>query len=239
MRKHTKDNVSRRFNAVVLLLAINLAGYSTAVNAASSAASVANHRGLVTAISADGSSRELVKGSEVFVGDTVSTETPPGSFALLRFRDQSTFAIGRNGKLKVGDFLYKQSAQTDKLAMRILKGPFRFISGLIAKRRPKSMEVMLSVATIGIRGTEVGGQVDDDSATVILMESENQNSKSAIEVSNPFGRVTIDQPGWGTDIPDASSPPSPPRRMRLRTIENLMRSLRSVGRISTPRPRVR
>ncbi|MCZ6802588.1 MAG: hypothetical protein O7D86_01265 [Proteobacteria bacterium] len=58
-----------------------------------------------------------------------------------------------------------------------------------------------------------------------------------IEVYNEFGSVIIDEAGYGTEIPDEFSPPSPPRRMRLRTITNLMRSLQSIQRINTPRPR--
>jgi len=246
-RRHQKSmrkegmvcNKTLHHASLALFLGIILAAYSTGAFAASLAASVKTLRGSATATSADGITRELQKGSEVFVGDTVVTGTRSGSFILLQFHDQSQFAIGRNGKLKVSDFIYQKSEQTDRIATRILKGAFRFVSGLIAKRKPRSMEVFLSVATIGIRGTEVGGEVNDESATVILLEPEKQNDGSVIEVSNSFGSVTIDQPGWGTDIPDANSPPSPPRRMRLRTIDNLTRSLRSIGRIFTPRPRIR
>jgi len=99
------------------------------------------------------------------------------------------------------------------------------------------MNVDTAVATIGIRGTNVIGKADATSATIILVESEDTSRKSAIEVSNSFGTVTIDEPGYGTEIPDQYSPPSPPRRMRLQTINNLMRSMQSIQRINMPRPR--
>jgi len=69
----------------------------------------------------------------------------------------------------------------------------------------------------------------------VLLEPEDED-RTAIEVSNAFGAVTIDEPGYGTEIPDAQSPPSPPRRMRLRAVDNLMRSLSTIQRIQLPRP---
>jgi len=128
-------------------------------------------------------------------------------------------------------FQYKQSIEEDSVTVEILKGTFRFVTGLIAKKKPEAMNVDTAVATIGIRGTNVIGKADATSATIILVESEDTSRKSAIEVSNSFGTVTIDEPGYGTEIPDQYSPPSPPRRMRLQTINNLMRSMQSIQRI--------
>jgi hypothetical protein len=53
-------------------------------------------------------------------------------------------------------------------------------------------------------------------------------------VENQFGSVVIDKPGYGTEIPDEKSPPSPVRRMQLRTIDNLLRVLRSPARTGGP-----
>src|SRR5258706_7406555 len=41
---------------------------------------------------------------------------------------------------------------------------------------------------------------------------------------------SIDKPGVGTEIPDEKSPPSPVKRMQLRTIDNLLRALQVVDR---------
>ena len=122
---------------------------------------------------------------------------------------------------------------------RIFKGGFRFVTGLIARSRPSSMQVRLPVATIGIRGTQVAGEADETSARVILLEPEDDPRRStAVEVANQFGSVVIDQPGFGTEIPDQFSPPSPVRRMQLRQIEDLLRAIRSSGmRMVPPRPR--
>ena len=75
--------------------------------------------------------------------------------------------------MKVSEFVYKEAAEDDRIATSVLKGVFRFVSGLIAKRRARSMEVSLPVVTIGIRGTNVGGEVDGERATVVLLEPES------------------------------------------------------------------
>ena len=106
------------------------------------------------------------------------------------------------------------------------------------------MQVSVLVATIGIRGTQVEGEVTerqekdgrtvDASAKVALLEPEGSDSGSAIIVENQFGSVVIDKPGYGTEIPDEKSPPSPVRRMQLRTIDNLLRVIRSPARTGGP-----
>jgi hypothetical protein len=217
--------------AAVLSLIVALPAH-----AAVSAGKVKSIRGSATATTRTAEPRELQKGAQVFAGEKIDTGSR--SFVLLEFADKTRFALGQNSTMEVNEFVYKGSAEEDTLATRVLKGAFRFVSGLISKRKPRSMAVRLGViATIGLRGTTVAGEVDGDTAQVVLMDPEDPDRPTAIEVFNDFGAVTIDEPGFGTDIPDANSPPSPPRRMKLRTIENLMRTLQSVGRVSVPRPR--
>jgi FecR protein len=180
--------------------------------------------------------RDLSKGDQIYESDLITTEAK--SSIKLQLNDESQFDLGPDAKLLASKFKYKKNSEEDSVAVKILKGSFRFVSGLIAKKKPEAMEVETSVATIGIRGTHVVGEADATSATIILMEPEDDSRKSAIVVSNNYGKVTIDEPGYGTEVPDEFSPPSPPRRMRLQTINNLMRSLQSTQRINLPRPRV-
>jgi len=163
--------------------------------------------------------------------------TKTRSFIKLQLKDDSRFELGPDAKLLASKFIYKKDNEEDSVTIKLLKGTFRFVTGLIAKKRPQSMTVDTTVATIGIRGTNVIGEVDSASATIILMKPEDASLKTAIVVSNSYGEVTIDEPGYGTEIPDEFSPPSPPRRMRLQTINNLMRSMQSIQRINLPRPR--
>lgn len=222
------SNLTKIFMLFVFLMS------QSAAWAASKAGEVKTLKGDVKA-TLDQETRTLSKGDDVFANDLISTES--GSLVEITFVDDSKFLVGPDSEMKVDKFSYNKPNTENKLSTRLLKGSFRFVTGLIARYKPDSMEVNTAVATIGIRGTTVAVVASANAATVVLEEPEDTTRKTAIEVSNEFGSVFIDEPGYGTEIPDEFSPPSPPQRMRLRTINNLMRSLQSVQRVNVPRPR--
>jgi hypothetical protein len=49
-------------------------------------------------------------------------------------------------------------------------------------------------------------QLKDDSRFELGLDA---SRKAVIDVSNSYGTATIDKPGYGTEIPDEFSPPSP------------------------------
>ena len=202
------------------------------VTAAERAAKVEHVKGFVQAIGLDQRSRRLARGDPVYTGDSVRT-SPRGRIRLL-FTDETRFELGGGTELIVDEYLFDSQGEASTFRTKLVKGAFRFLTGLIAKRQPKAVQVQLSVAAIGIRGTQVVGEVEETSARVILLEPEDQQRAAAIEVSNAFGSVIIDEPGFGTEIPDEHSPPSPPRRMRLQTINNLMRTFQQLQRMRLP-----
>ncbi|MFT5400228.1 MAG: hypothetical protein ACI8XW_003034 [Gammaproteobacteria bacterium] len=167
--------------------------------------------------------------------------TGRNSNLYMRFLDKTFFALGPDAKMDLEVFDESEDAD-DSFGASILKGAFRFISGILAKKKPKSVRVKVSVATIGVRGTDVAGEVferqekdgvvTEASAFVTLLEDE-EGKPTAIEVSNAFGSVVIDKPGYGTEIPDEHSPPGTVRRMQIRTINNLLRAIRNTTRSST------
>ncbi|TNF94294.1 MAG: hypothetical protein EP297_12155 [Gammaproteobacteria bacterium] len=216
------------------------------VQASTYAGTVGEVSGIAQATSKTGKIRFLKKGDDVSVGEELATKSR--SSLVLHFKDKSRFELGPESAMTVESYRTgDQKQSTEKKAVQreeasfvtsFSKGVFRFVSGLIAKRRPNAMRVRGPVATIGIRGTHVVGEFKAESATVILMEPEGEPRPTAIEVSNQFGSVTVDEPGYGTEVPDANSPPTPPRRMRANVIRNLTQSIRAVQRISVPRPRM-
>jgi FecR protein len=187
--------------------------------------------------------RKLAEGDSVHAGERIRTGA--GTVLQIEFTDKSRFVLGPNADFEVGRYSYAAGgADEDAFHSRILKGAFRFVSGLIARSQGKNMKVSVSVATIGIRGTQVEGEVTerqekdgqtvDASAKVALLEPEGSEPGSAIIVENQFGSVVIDKPGYGTEIPDEKSPPSPVQRMQLRTIDNVLRAIRSPARTGGP-----
>ncbi len=223
--------------AVVTLLTIFIAGvaFNTTNAEIRAVGQVAVMKGSAARYTPDGSAQALGRGDRVYEQDRI--ETGERSLISIRFDDNTRFNLGPKSIFKVNKVVSGDDGIFDT---EVIKGAFRFVTGLIAKRRPRAMRVKTGVvATIGIRGTTVGGEVEGDSAVVVLLESKETDGPSAIEVGNVHGKVVITKPGYGTRIPDANSPPSPPQRMRLRAIENLVRNITNIQRIAVPRPRIR
>ncbi len=192
--------------------------------------------GVAERLPAGGTGVVLKKGAPVYAQDRIVTAAR--SFIAVRFDDGTRFNLGPGSEFRIGEV---RSGADGVFSAEVLRGAFRFVTGLIARQRPRAMQVRTGVvATIGIRGTTVGGEVVGESVTIVLLENEDGEPKaSAIEVGNDHGTVLIDQQGYGTTVPDANSPPTPPARMSLRAIENLVRNINSIQRISVPRPTFR
>lgn len=178
--------------------------------------------------------RKLATGDPVYAAERIRTGA--GTALQIEFTDKGRFTLGPNAEFEVSRYSHASGGE-EAFYSRVLKGAFRFVTGLIARKERQNLQVGVVVATIGIRGThfegevierqEKDGQTVDASARVVLLEPEGSDGGSAILVENRFGSVVIDQPGYGTEIPDEKSPPSPVRRMQLRTLDNLLRVIRS------------
>src|SRR5262245_40255230 len=180
--------------------------------------------------------RKLAVGDSVFAGERIRTGAQV--VLLIDFTDKSRLTLGPNTEFEVERFA------EEAFHSRVFKGAFRFVSGLLARQQPKNFLVNVPVATIGIRGTHFEGEVSerqekdgktvDASARIALLDPEGAGAPNAIVVQNKFGSVVVDKPGFGTEIPDEKSPPSPVQRMQLRTIDNVLRVLRTPGPTGGP-----
>ena len=112
--------------------------------------------GEVTALR-NGAKITLEAGDPVFEGDIIETETA-GS-AKLRFIDETVFSISEDARLALDKMVFDPETAEGETILSMLKGGFLFISGQIAKTDPSDMQVVTPVATIGIRGTIVTGNV--------------------------------------------------------------------------------
>lgn len=216
-----------------LLLACVLLACALPVSAVETAARVAELEGRAIALGMDGRTRILALDAAVHAGDTVATLGK--ARALLLFTDDSKMELGHDTRLRIDRYRFGSKPEESESATEIVKGLFRYVSGVIAKRRPRATLLRTAVATIGIRGTHVIGEVTETSATIGLLPPESGSAPSAIEVSNPHGSVTIDQPNYVTEIPDAHSPPSPPRPRDLRTMTRNLRAVQTMRRVIVPR----
>ena len=154
------------------------------------------------AVRADGTRVQLAKGDPVYQGDIIETGAD-GSAVRMIFADKTMFALGADARLALDELTFNPESLSGSAQFSVLKGVFIFSSGQIAKSDNTDMTVSTPVATIGIRGTEVAGRVDDQGGSQFTVID------GVIEVTTQAGSVTLDSQGETTRVTDSSMPPSP------------------------------
>ncbi|MCY6382873.1 FecR family protein [Hoeflea prorocentri] len=197
-----------RFRIFVALFFVAMA-CSLPAQAQQAAGQVERQKGTASR-SAANTTVDLAQGSQVFVGDEISTG--PGARLLIVFDDESKLTMGENARVTIDQFVYAPAGSSSQ-ALEIAVGVFRFVSGQISKASPSDVAISTSVATIGIRGTVfLGGEL-----TVGMPAGQShygfQINEGAIEVISPGGSVVLDEAGEGTFLPlNQVAAPTPVRQ---------------------------
>ncbi len=94
-------------------------------------------------------------------------ETGPSSATQIEFVDRTKLSVGPSSQVKLDEFVYSGGDKARKVAVELLKGGFRFVSGRSGQR---AYEIRTPHAVIGVRGTTIGFIVTEESTTVILKQ---------------------------------------------------------------------
>ena len=108
--------------------------------------------------------RSLGAGDAVSAADQVTTG--PASSASMVLRDGTTLVVGAGSRMELRNFAYDSTTQDGSLALSLVRGTLRMITGLIGKARPEAVALTTPTATVGIRGTDFIVQVDDAETAV-------------------------------------------------------------------------
>ncbi len=163
------------------------------------AGSVDSLKGIVTA-QRGGVEVELGAGDPIYEGDVIVTG---GDSAVgIVFADNSTMSMGGDARISIDEMVYDASAQSGSQLFDIVQGAFVFASGQIGHNNPEDVQVRTPVATIGIRGTKYGVNVDQEKgdATVTMFEG-------AVVVENSAGQVLLSSIGQSTIVTSAFTAP--------------------------------
>ena len=165
---------------------------------------------------ASGNERPLTGNRDpVYLNDTITTDA--AGRARIELLDNTVFTVGPAASLLVDEFVYDPSTHLGSMAVAVLQGVFRFVTGKIGKAKPENMKVKLPLATIGIFGTDVLGEVEPDRNTVVLKYGK-------ISIENKSGRAVIDRPDWVTVILRGEAP-TPPAAAPRATLDGMNRAL--------------
>ncbi|OVE74730.1 hypothetical protein BVX97_06400 [bacterium E08(2017)] len=117
-------------------------------------------KGNVKAIASSGQERQLSLKSEIFQNDRIITAQE--SKIQIMFDDNSIISQGEDGDMTIDEYVYAPTGagkENAKCGMKFMKGVFRVVTGKITDLNPDRFEVKTRMATIGIRGCEVGATV--------------------------------------------------------------------------------
>ena len=156
---------------------------------------------------------DLAAGRRVHEGGRVITGR--GARVEIRFDDDSVITIGEKATVLLDEFRQRQTAPANAVgqAIRVLRGTFRFVTGLIGQTDRTQVRVRTPVATIGIRGTDIFGGPLEAGMPPGQLHYGFMIIDGAIEVGNVHGTVTLDEPEEGTFLPmDGGKAPTAPRK---------------------------
>lgn len=156
-----------------LLFSLILTVVSTMAQAVEEAAGiVGNTSGTLVVQRVDGTVRVVGPKSEVFAGDMLITAKD--SYAQVEMNDGTRMTIRPNSNLRIEAYQFRKEApKDDNIVLRLLRGGFRTVTGLIGKRgNQDAYKLRAATATIGIRGTDFSTRLcatqdcrDDDAST--------------------------------------------------------------------------
>jgi hypothetical protein len=85
--------------------------------------------------------------------DLIRTGKPGAAGIVLT--DNSTISLGPGSELSLKEYTFVPKEEKFGLVMRMTKGTFVYLSGLIGKLAPDKVHLQIPNATIGLRGTKL------------------------------------------------------------------------------------
>jgi len=133
----------------------------------------------------DRDTRPLAEGDGVNRDELIAVASD--ALGELVFKDETKLALGPGSKMKLDKFVYDPDKSTGSIAVDLVKGTFRFITG---KAEKPAYVIRTPSASITVRGTIFDVAILADGTTWLLLH------EGAISVRNERGKCRVlDAPG--------------------------------------------
>ena len=153
--------------AIIMLLAATL--LSPLVRAQSSLVGFVKTAQTEATVMVDGVATRAQPGMPLRTGFVVKTGSE-GSLGVT-LQDNTLLSFGPNTEFVIDEYLYAPSKGDLKLWATLTKGTMQYVSGIIAKLKPESVQVKTPAGIIGVRGTRFLARVDEAPQSVKLAEA--------------------------------------------------------------------
>jgi hypothetical protein len=150
---------------------------------------------------ARGDGADLALGAPIHRFETVLT----GGLSRLEitFLDQGVLVLGDNARLVIDEYVYDPGAGRGNVAVSVVQGAFRAVTGRVAELAGKPYRLRTPLATIGIRGTEFWGGTIDGAFGIALLDG------AGLIIESAQGRIEIARVGDGTTLRPGQAPEAP------------------------------
>ncbi len=129
--------------------------------------------------------RSLIEGDGVSQDEVIAVAAD--ALGELVFKDETKLALGPGSEVKLDKFVYDPDKTNGTIAVNLLKGTFRFMTGVATK---PTYEIRTPTASITVRGTIFDVYVFADGSSWILLH------EGAVAVRNKAGTCRlVDTPG--------------------------------------------
>lgn len=180
-----------------------------------SASSFANV-GKVTDISGNVSAKQSNDSRKLAINDTIEEDdiikTDENSHVVITFNDETKFTIGSDSIVTVDDCIYEDKTHIKKLLLNVAKGFFRYISGQTVEKH-KDIKIATAASTIGIRGTELFGEVKEDGETLVGL------LKCCADITSNAGTVKHENNNKYVRVKHKDAKPEDPLDLELEWLE--------------------
>ncbi len=104
-----------------------------------------------------GADLPLEKGMKLYAADLIKTGGDGSTGIILQ--DNTIFSLGPDTELALNEFVFVPDEGRFSLLAKMIKGTFIYISGVIGKLSPESVEIETPVGVIAIRGTRFAAKI--------------------------------------------------------------------------------
>lgn len=169
------------------------------------------------------------------LGDVVATGEKSRLFILLA--DNTEWTLAENSRFKVDEYVFdSEDSAKNRARYSVLRGGFRYVSGLVAKKENPDVGIDSPAGTIGIRGTDITVAPDTDGSYDVYVDD------GQIDVSSGGNTARL-QRGQGTMIAKRNAAPLAPKDWKQGRLQGLRDRLKLVrggemqARIQNMQPR--
>ena len=167
--------------SAIVVLSIFLNSHAFAADKTPAGVVIASD-GNVKAVAPDLSERTLSRGASFYSLEKIIVDDD--SKVQLKFSDGGLVNLIPSSEYVIDSYSFNIPGQTDESTTSLVKGGFRLLSGSIAKDNPSNVTIKTPVATIGLLGTTIEGNIMDDQLYLSCLEG-------VVKIKNSHGEILI------------------------------------------------